>query len=143
MLTQGQVLQDKLTAWQQKQAKETVDGVKQFHVAGRTARAIHRRQKPLRRRNIFALSAGRWKAKGNRVALRTQLEGEESGMVGIGLAEAVEGITDSRRMLIRCLEVWAQGKDHNLVNAVRERAYSRSVTLGQRARREPATCLDA
>jgi hypothetical protein len=79
LLTQGQVLQNKLTAWQQKQTQETADRVKQFHAVTRTGRAIARRQQRWGRRSIFASSAGQWKAKRGPLGLR---KGREVKMVG-------------------------------------------------------------
>jgi hypothetical protein len=142
LLAQGQVLQDELTAWQQEQMQQIANGVKQFHAVARTMRAINRRQQPLRRWNILALSAGRWKEERSPLGLRKKPEGENDGVVGIGPAEAVAGITDSRGLLSGCPEVWAHGKNHNPVNARRERACSISVTSDQRARRESAACFD-
>jgi hypothetical protein len=138
LLAQSQVLQDQLTAGQPQQEEETAESVKQFHAVARTVRATDRRQQSLGRRMIFAPSARWWKAKRSPVGLRKRAEGENGGVVRVAPADAVEGITDSRGMLIPGLEVWAHGKDHNPLNTRRERASSISVTPGQQTGREPA-----
>jgi hypothetical protein len=41
------------------------------------------------------------------------------------IAEAAEGITDSRGMLIRRPKVWPHGKNHKRVNRARERVFDK------------------